>query len=478
VYTPSSLILMKVVNGGTSVPEDWTLTARDGDGNTVAEGPGIAGPVQVPSGIYTLSESADFAGSDAYASSGWVCAEQVVAATDDLVVADPGPALLPNQVKIEPGASWVCMVTNTYVPPPPPPPPPAKLTVAVETIGADGTFLFNGQEMITFTSLDALADLSAFSITTTGFVGNKPFADLDPGTYTVTEDLAALGEGWSFVSVSCDDGFEAGAAPVDGSVTVDLPPGSDVTCTFINEYVPEEPAAASLTVKLVTRGGAGTFEFNGDQVGAFILKTLVQAGIIDPEAVTTFADLAPGTYGITEKALPAFWHAVSAACDNGDTPTALTLAEGDAVTCTFVVEKDAPSAQVGDTVFLDQNGNGKQDPGEKGINGAKVFLMDSEGTLIATATTANGGVYLFTGLAAGRYTVKLDAKSVSGELTTAGAFTFDLAEAATYLDADFGLAETLPKTGTDAAALGLLGLMLLAAGAIAVMATRKRREES
>jgi len=124
VYTPSSLILMKVVNGGTSVPEDWTLTARDGDGNTVAEGPGIAGPVQVPSGIYTLSESADFAGSDAYASSGWVCAEQVVAATDDLVVADPGPALLPNQVKIEPGDSWVCMVENTYAPPPPPPPPP------------------------------------------------------------------------------------------------------------------------------------------------------------------------------------------------------------------------------------------------------------------------------------------------------------------------------------------------------------------
>jgi LPXTG-motif cell wall-anchored protein len=294
----------------------------------------------------------------------------------------------------------------------------------------------------------------------------------------VAEDLTALDPGWSFVSVSCDDGFAETATPVDGSVTVDLPPGSDVTCTFINEYVPEEEPVAALTIRLVTRGGAGEFEFNGQQVGAFILKTLAQAGIIDPEAVTTFADLAPGTYGIAEKTLPAFWHTVSATCDNGDSPTVLTLLAGDDVTCTFVVEKDAPSAQVGDTVFLDLNGNGKQDPGEKGINGAKVFLLDSTGTLVGTVTTANGGVYLFTGLAPGKYTVKLDPKSVTGQLTTAGAFTFDLAEGVTYLDADFGLAETLPKTGTDAAALGLLGLMLLAAGAIAVMATRKKREQS
>ena len=461
---PAKLTVVKETVGGDGTfdftgPDGlFSITTTDGSGEQVF--------TDLDQGSYTVAEDLE-ALAEGWEFTGVVCDNQEF---EDAAAVPPGS----QSVYLYPGDDVTCTFINEYTSPPPPP-PPAQLTVAVETIGGDGTFMFNGRQDAGFVEL-AAADLSGFSVTTSGYAGQQAFPDLDAGTYTVTEDLAALEEGWSFVSVSCDDDYEAAA--VDGSVTVTIPPGDAVTCTFVNEYVPEEPAAASLTVKLVTRGGAGTFEFNGDQVGAFILKTLVQAGIIDPEAVTTFADLAPGTYGITEKALPAFWHAVSAACDNGDSPTALTLAEGDDVTCTFVVEKDAPSAEVGDTVFLDLNGNGKQDPGEKGINGAKVFLYDADGTLVGTATTANGGVYLFTGLAAGKYTVKLDAKSVSGELTTAGAFTFDLAEGMTYLDADFGLAETLPKTGTDAGALGLLGLMLLAAGAIAVMATRKKREQS
>ncbi len=138
------------------------------------------------------------------------------------------------------------------------------------------------------------------------------------------------------------------------------------------------------------------------------------------------------------------------------------------------------TAQLGDTVWLDKNKNGKQDSGEPGINGAKVLLKDASGTVIATATTTKGpwdGWYKFVGLDAGKYTAVLDLSSVSGELTTAGAFTVDLAEGQEYLLADFGVAEELPKTGLDSSQMALLGFALLGAGSIAVLATRTRRED-
>ena len=135
------------------------------------------------------------------------------------------------------------------------------------------------------------------------------------------------------------------------------------------------------------------------------------------------------------------------------------------------------TAQLGDTVWQDTNKNGVQDSGEPGINGARVVLTDAAGTVVGTATTATGpwdGWYKFVGLDAGRYTATLDTTSVSGALTTAGAFTVELAEGEEFLLADFGVAETLPKTGTDSANLVWLGIGLLLLGSLAVAATRRR----
>ncbi len=46
---------------------------------------------------------------------------------------------------------------------------------------------------------------------------------------------------------------------------------------------------------------------------------------------------------------------------------------------------------IGDFLWDDKNGNGLQDPGEPGINGATVNLRDCSGNLVATTTTANDG---------------------------------------------------------------------------------------
>ena len=52
-----------------------------------------------------------------------------------------------------------------------------------------------------------------------------------------------------------------------------------------------------------------------------------------------------------------------------------------------------------------------------------------------------------------------------------------LAENASFLDADFGVVATLPKTGISTDRIALIAMALLVAGALAVLATRRRDED-
>ena len=54
------------------------------------------------------------------------------------------------------------------------------------------------------------------------------------------------------------------------------------------------------------------------------------------------------------------------------------------------------NGSIGDRVWNDANANGVQDPGEAGINGVTVQLLDDAGNLIATTVTAGDGNYTFT----------------------------------------------------------------------------------
>lgn len=57
------------------------------------------------------------------------------------------------------------------------------------------------------------------------------------------------------------------------------------------------------------------------------------------------------------------------------------------------------SQGLGDFVWEDVNGNGRQDTGEPGIDGISVELLDGNGTVLTTTTTAGGGAYAFPNLA-------------------------------------------------------------------------------
>ena len=63
------------------------------------------------------------------------------------------------------------------------------------------------------------------------------------------------------------------------------------------------------------------------------------------------------------------------------------------------------TAVIGDRVWSDADGDGIQDPGEVGLGGVTVNLLDLSGGIVATTTTAPDGTYLFVGVAPGSYRV-------------------------------------------------------------------------
>lgn len=137
----------------------------------------------------------------------------------------------------------------------------------------------------------------------------------------------------------------------------------------------------------------------------------------------------------------------------------------------------AASATIGDTVWSDDNRNGVQDQGEKGIAGATVRLRLPDGTTIDASTNSEGR-YLFSALAAGTYEAELILGSIpepdegSLQSTTPRSFTVTLSDGQAFLDADFGVAATLPNTGISSDRIAVIGLVLLLLGTLAVIAAR------
>jgi LPXTG-motif cell wall-anchored protein len=169
---------------------------------------------------------------------------------------------------------------------------------------------------------------------------------------------------------------------------------------------------------------------------------------------------------------------------------AVTVTDSDPSTLIVV----SPSAVIGDTVWYDTNDNGVQDTGELGIEDTKVTLVGLDGqdvdpdtagvqTTLSQLTNVDGK-YLFSGLFAGNYKVQVligdvpDAQDRTLRFTTASSFTILLPDGGERLDADFGvIADTLPETGINTDQIALASLLLLAAGALALLVARRREEQ-
>ena len=100
---------------------------------------------------------------------------------------------------------------------------------------------------------------------------------------------------------------------------------------------------------------------------------------------------------------------------------------------------------IGDSVWNDLNGNGVQDAGEPGLSGVTVTLKDSGNNVVGTQTTGANGIYTFTGLTAGSYTVCTSGVAAGfvqtfdlDGLGTPNCATASLAAGQSRTDVDFG----------------------------------------
>ncbi|MBM2821797.1 MAG: hypothetical protein HW413_543 [Thermoleophilia bacterium] len=163
---------------------------------------------------------------------------------------------------------------------------------------------------------DASYDEGGFSLAD-GQSNNS--GDLDPGTYSVSEDVP---EGWELESSTCSGEHNPGS--------IALAAGETVTCVFTNTK------RGSIIVEKQTspNGAAGSFSFSGDA-----------AGSIGDNGQIVVSNLVPGTYTSTEAEAQG-WSLSSISCNDanstgslGNRTATFRLEAGETVKCTFTNAK-------------------------------------------------------------------------------------------------------------------------------------------
>ncbi|MGH1505186.1 MAG: SdrD B-like domain-containing protein, partial [Acidimicrobiales bacterium] len=299
-----------------------------------------------------------------------------------------------------------------------------------------------GLSGVTVELLDAVGTVIGTDVT--DGTGDYGFAGLPADDYTVRVDTSTLPADTTTQTGDRD-------ATLDDETDITLAGGADVTNADFG-YQPlgtigdtvysdvdgdgvqdaGEPGLSGVTVELL------------DAVG-----TVIASDVTDASGVYGFTGLAADDYTVRVDAstLPAGVTQTDDRDATLDDETDITLAAGDdIVDADFGYEPAAPSS-IGDTVFADVDGDGTQDAGDSGIAGVTVELLDAVGTVIASDVTDASGVYGFTGLAAGDYTVRVDTSTLPADTTTQtadrdasldGETSVTLGFGTDIVDADFG----------------------------------------
>ncbi len=168
-----------------------------------------------------------------------------------------------------------------------------------------------------------------FQITTSGGSGSQTFANLTPGSYTVTEQAPPAG--WDFTSLVCTDP-DGGTTVVGPTANIDLDAGETVTCTYTNTK------RGTIVINKTAVGGDDTFSYTSTIPGNATFNITTSGG----SGSQSFTNIIPGSHTVTEDTPPAGWSFTSLVCtdpDGGTTvvgPTAnIDLDPGETVTCTY-----------------------------------------------------------------------------------------------------------------------------------------------
>lgn len=223
-------------------------------------------------------------------------------------------------VTIAAGESVVCTFTDTKL---------GSIRI-VKRIESDQTtaFPFN---------VPATMDASGtFTLTPTvqATEASRQFDNLAPGSYAITETNPA---GWTLVGLTCvDPSADSTTSVANATATVNLAAGETVECTFVDTQL------STITISVVSVGGAGTFAFNSSNLGANAFSLTTSGDGVKSSQV--FANLPPGTYASTGQGASG-WQFTSLTClaESGETywtiaaqNAGITLPHGENIECTYV----------------------------------------------------------------------------------------------------------------------------------------------
>lgn len=261
--------------------------------------------------------------------------------------------------------------------------------------------------------LDASGKVVATAVTDAA--GQYTFGDLKPGTYSLKFDAATLPSGMKFSDgtgttdqVTLASGqhaaFEEAAFAQQGTIASTV--WEDRNGNGIQDS--GETGVAGVTVKLVDAKGATVATTTTDAKGDYAFTTAV------------------GDYSV-QVAKPAGYTFTGQ--DKGGNDAVDSDVDATGASATFTVKAGATidpadagvyrAASLGNKVWYDCDGDGIQDAGESGIQGARITLLDENGKAVAATVTNRSGEYAFTGLKPGVYSVKFDTSALpSGYVVT------------------------------------------------------------
>ncbi|MCB0117039.1 MAG: hypothetical protein KDD84_23225, partial [Caldilineaceae bacterium] len=252
----------------------------------------------------------------------------------------------PAGINLAAGKDITCTFENTRL---------DTIIVRVRTLGGDTSFKVTSPQ------------LGDNDLSTSGGAAQQVFDNLTATRYGINGVAPA---GWALTNPdpTCSNGDPASA--------INLVAGETVICEFIVQ--PQD----AIVVEKTAVGGDGVFAFTSPQLGNFGLTTS------QGSARTTFSNLTPGTFAISET-VPAGWALTSASCTDGSNVGSVSLDAGETVTCRFVNTKPARLTVVQQT----RSGDG-------------VFTFRSTSLGDFVLTTANGAAQQrFDNLQPGAYTI-------------------------------------------------------------------------
>src|SRR3990170_369141 len=294
VIPPGFLTIVKDVVPDDASQWNFQVTGPDGYSSGTTLGDGSSTVFIVNPGAYTASETTSSSYSTVVS-----CIPTEEGGTSSVVV------------DISSEESVTCTFVNTIH--------NGSITVAKVTnpTGVDQTFDF---------------DLGggATGSTTLGSGGSHTFADLLPGTYSLTEDDSVFG--WDLTGAVCDD-----VSYTNGD-TIDLSAGENVTCTFTNERLP-----LLTVIKEIVNDNGGTAIV--DNYSLYVGQELVVSE--DQE------EFDPDFYQVSEIGPDGYIATFSGDCD---LQGGVNLAYGDEKTCTITNDDIAPSLTLNKVVTNDNGG--------------------------------------------------------------------------------------------------------------------------